>query len=457
MQINNITSSIVSVLGNKESLIPIMIKDGVDSGSLTYQSYKAGGKAEGYDRAVDEFGTQLIWIGGIPFYKKLIDASIYKKADIHPDVDIRIVSNPEYINWAKKNAKGLMPNKGFFKKFKFLQPKKETVKSALLKSIEDGGVKINNLYKTKVIAATALTLGSFFGLTFAKQKQTKNFILNDINANKKSNNISFSSLKNEKSPIFSDITEFSKQKNKIPSFKGVKDDLANSILFNPVSNMKVIDVGISAERIACSRNTTELMEHTIKEGGFLFFLYKFGEILENKINKYSLNKLSIPIDANINVITDENLLKSLKKQNITSSVDKMPKNGTLTEKLDFIINNPDNILVQAAKKSDIVSETKNKKGKSFVDTSKFIDIEEFNKLAENLKIIEEKYNNSGISAEKFIKKMKVMKIASVGLNMLLSCAFLGLLIPKAVYKYREWKTGTKEFHVTNELKGKQTP
>ena len=107
MSVQAVTTKIISTLGNKESLIPIMVKDGVDSASLTYKSFKEGGKVEGIDRAIDEFGTQAIWIGGIPFYKKLIDWTAYKFAKINPDVDPRIIANKEYSQWAVENAKGV--------------------------------------------------------------------------------------------------------------------------------------------------------------------------------------------------------------------------------------------------------------------------------------------------------------------------------------------------------------
>ena len=80
MSIQSITTKVISTLGNKESLIPIIVKDGVDSTALTVKSFKEGGAVEGTDRFIDEFGTQAIWVGGIPFYKKLIDWTAYKMA-----------------------------------------------------------------------------------------------------------------------------------------------------------------------------------------------------------------------------------------------------------------------------------------------------------------------------------------------------------------------------------------
>ena len=112
MAIQSVTTKIISTLGNKESLIPIIAKDAVDSASLTYNAYKAGGTVEGIDRAFDEFGTQAIWIGGIPFFKKLYDLSAYKLGKLNPDVDIRVLNNKEYASWASENAKGFINKKG---------------------------------------------------------------------------------------------------------------------------------------------------------------------------------------------------------------------------------------------------------------------------------------------------------------------------------------------------------
>ena len=175
MSIQAITTKVVSTLGNKESLIPIMIKDGVDSASLTCKSFKEGGAVEGMDRFIDEFGTQAIWIGGIPFYKKLIDLTAYKAAKINPAVDPRIISNSEYAKWATDNAKGIMSNS-----------KTQGVKEAITDCLKDGGKKAKGLFKGKVIAATALTLGTFFLLTKTKQNKTKHAVIRDIKEQQKS-------------------------------------------------------------------------------------------------------------------------------------------------------------------------------------------------------------------------------------------------------------------------------
>lgn len=440
MSIQAISTKIISTLGNKESLIPIMIKDGVDSTSLTIKSFKEGGPVEGMDRAIDEFGTQAIWIGGIPFFKKLIDLTAYKAAKINPTVDPRIIANPEYAAWAEQNAQGLMNNN-----------KMQTVKSAISDTLKDGGKLAKNLFKSKVVIATALTLGAFFTLTKLKQKNTKNTVINEMQSVKKHDVF----VKENNNGVFDEINSFTKTKN--PSFKGKMQAITEAVMFNPVHNMKIIDAGITTERIGTSRNMTEAMEHTIKEGTFLFFVYGFGGLIEKGINKLSSKVLHKPIDLKIDVLMDEELKKALTSGKIAEDTAKLPQAGkSLTEKLNFIINNPDNIVVKAAKKSGIVGTVKDSAGKQFVDTSKFINTKEIETLASDLLNIDKNFQASGQTIDKFLAKTKGLKVLSTMANIGISCLILGYLLPKAIYKYREWKTGTTKFHVAENIKSAQS-
>ena len=239
----------------------------------------------------------------------------------------------------------------------------------------------------------------------------------------------------------------------VDTSKFIDTKAIDGVMFNPVHNMKIIDAGITTERLACSRNKTEFCEHAIKEGGFLFFIYGFGNLIENGINKFSSKVLKKPIDLGIDVLMDDKFAKALSNGSILSDIAKMPaKDKSLTEKLNFIVQNPDNIVVQAAKKSKLVSVVKDKAGNQFVDTSKFIDTKAIETLAENLKDIDGKFKSSGESVKKFLGKSKGLKVGSVMANIGISCLFLGYLIPKAIYAYREKKTGSTKFHVAEDIK-----
>lgn len=439
MSIQAIGTKVVSTLGNKESLLPIMLKDGVDSTALTVKSFKEGGIVEGTDRFIDEFGTQAIWIGGIPLYKKLIDLTAYKAAKINPTVDPRIIASPEYSSWALENAKGIMSNS-----------KNQSVKSAIADCLKDGGTKAKKLYKCKIIAATALTLATFFALTKSKQKNTKNTVMKEMSSTV---NDSFTKVTTTEPKIFSEFNKISSKKSTSPAFKGAVSKLVDAVMFNPVHNMKIIDAGITTERLACSRNKTEFAEHAIKEGSFLFFLYGFGNLLEKSINNFSSKVLNKPIDLAIDVLMDEKFENALQNGKIALDVAKAPlKNGSLTDKLDFIVNNADNALVQAAKKSGIVSTVKDSVGNVHVDTSKYIDMNAIDELAKNLKNIDLKYKMSNEPVKSFLNKSKALKVGSVMANIGVSCLFLGYIVPKAVYKYREMKTGSTKFHVAEDIK-----
>ena len=57
MSIKSITSSIITTLGNQSSMVPLDIKDVVNSMGLTYYAGKSGKKVEAQDKFIDEFGT----------------------------------------------------------------------------------------------------------------------------------------------------------------------------------------------------------------------------------------------------------------------------------------------------------------------------------------------------------------------------------------------------------------
>ena len=65
-----VTSYMYSKLGSNSSLLPLAIKDVANSVGITAGSYVTGKDVESKDRFIDEFGTQAIWLGGIPFYKR---------------------------------------------------------------------------------------------------------------------------------------------------------------------------------------------------------------------------------------------------------------------------------------------------------------------------------------------------------------------------------------------------
>ena len=90
-------ASIFSTLGNPNSLIPLALKDTVSTTGMTVGSYITG-KEEGRDRFIDEVGTEVIWLGGIPFFKWLYDKTIFKALKLDSKFDAKLTSRPRVLN-----------------------------------------------------------------------------------------------------------------------------------------------------------------------------------------------------------------------------------------------------------------------------------------------------------------------------------------------------------------------
>ena len=90
--------TIYSTLGNPSSLVPLAIKDVANSLGLTTGSYITGDKLEGKDRFLDEFGTEAIWLFGLPVFKKITDLTLYKALKLDPKSDVRLLDTPEILD-----------------------------------------------------------------------------------------------------------------------------------------------------------------------------------------------------------------------------------------------------------------------------------------------------------------------------------------------------------------------
>jgi hypothetical protein len=74
------------------------------------------------------------------------------------------------------------------------------------------------------------------------------------------------------------------------------------------------------------------------------------------------------------------------------------------------------------------------------------------KLAKDLEIFIKKCGKSGLTIEEFMKKAKNHKIAAILANIGICCTALGYVMPKAMYEYRKKFSGSKEFHVANQVR-----
>ena len=96
-------AKIYSTLGNPNSLIPLGLKDASSCLGMTASSYVTG-KEEGFDRFIDEFGTEALWLGGIPVFKWLFDKTVFKGFGFDSKIDPRNLKNAELYKKIKEYA-----------------------------------------------------------------------------------------------------------------------------------------------------------------------------------------------------------------------------------------------------------------------------------------------------------------------------------------------------------------
>jgi len=436
MSINNITSSVITALGNQSSMWPLATKDIVNSFGFTYYAGKSGKKVEAQDRFIDEFGTEAIWLFGIPSFKKLIDKTLYVAKKVSPNVDVRTLDKSY-----QETISDFIP-----------ASLKNVTKHAV-----DNSKKYINMSYAKFGLSTGLTLLAYFGLTKLKHYWTNK----QIEENYKLKLQKEQQANQEYMKRFGDTVSFKSLKqnhsNK-PSFKGL-NKAAKFFMFNPVWNTSLIDAGITTERLATSRNKKELAEYGVKEATLIGFLYFAGHAIQKGINSLSMKLFKTPVALDARFLTS-NELKAAQPDKILETVsgfksvvgNKITKDSALKAVRYVLENqNADNIIVQAAKKSGLVS-TVLENSQNLVDTTKFIDGKAIQKLADNIEALVSSANGKGVALSKFAKKVATVKGIGVAANLGICCLALGYAVPKFIYQYLRpaLNGGNTDFHVQKE-------
>lgn len=422
-------STIYSTLGNNSSLIPLGIKDVANSCGLTASSYIAGDKVEGKDRFIDEFGTQAIWLGGIPTYKYILDKTIFKHAKLDPQVDVRLFKDKKILELAKEFA----PT--------------EEIKQSIVKASKN-----QKLFKTltmaKFIASTALTALSYFGLTKFRHKYTENQITKDYLDNKRKMAESFGSRNIPFSSKFSAI--HNDKKNSQVSFTGGLQDF----MFNPVKNLMIVDGVITGERLSHSRNPQDFMGYVIKEGSFWAFMYLAGPMIAKALEKHSekVHKKSIDLDAR--VIENEDFKNAFKDGTIKEHLKDFNYNKSISDSFlyKFAVNpeNNENLIVKMAKESDIISLDK-ATGK--VDTRKYIDMDDLRGFGSKIEKLINQYEKSGEDLDTFFKSVRKLKRASVIKNIGSCIGALGVIAPAIMLAVR-FLGNDKDYRVKKDVEAR---
>jgi len=465
--------TVFSQLNNTSSLWLFGVKDAADVtgrvGMAYHEGYKGrtqesieSGKHEARERFIDEVGGTIAWLGGVPLFRCIYNKTVFNWLKLDPQIHLKKI--------LLKEGKVQAFTRNDFDKFN----------NNLLKSAN----KYSNTHIGKVLFSTVIPcLTIAFALPklnkwltsaiTGKEQEQKVLTARKLNAVKLSKNAEVT---------FSAFNSKSGNKDQI-KFKGRFFDIPGKIIkaaqdsqLSPVNSMLAIDLGISSGRVfSYDRKPQERYETAFKEAGIIFFFFVAGDYIKKGIEGLVSNKNlkdiftnekiknivpkiklpNMPIYLDPKVIEDtafKDIVKNSKiNGNKCSHLDEFAKNMVDEKQLiNFINNNIDNktgkfnnYVLEAAKNSGLIKIEKDNKGNLVVNSKKYIETEQVKTVFEHIK----GYINAAPTEnlENFFKKTRNTQRAGIILNIAICNIFLGYILPKMQYLFREKKTGSNIF------------
>ncbi len=448
-----IVSSIYSTLGSGSSLVPLLIKDAANATGMTAGSYATGEKLEAKDRLIDEVGSGAIWLYGIPLYKKIIDKTLFRAIGYDPNFDVRNLKDEKVLQKIVQYS----PTNII----------KENINHAIKNT---KSVKAWNMAKFGL--STALTIGSYLGLTEYRQKHTEACAKKEILAEMEKMKAVKAALAEETAKNANINTGTAPAfGSKFGAFK------LQDFIFNPVENTKLIDVGITGSRLGKSRNKQDMIGYTIKEGGFWLFMYLLTKPIQKFFEKRAETKFNKSIRLDARVIESKELKELMENSKLAEHLENFPKWPTYTEDelkkmtdaqkaaakeaeqaanvaiYEYLHTGKGNAVVEFAKQSEIVPTFgKYEVLAGEIDTRKFIDLGDVKGVHEELSKLLQQFKDSPESIDVFLKKVKGLKRTAILANIGTSMAFLGIVIPAIMVAIRHVGKDNKGFKVKEDLK-----
>lgn len=401
-------TGIISAIGNNSSVYPLIVRDcGIEvpaKAAMTYNQNLKDSKQMANnalrERLIDEYGTSIVWLGGIPLMNKFGDW-IIKKLGYDPNVNITLLK--------EDNKQGLKYN---IEKFKKIAP--EEVKS--MEKVLKNKSAYQKLLAGKFILSTAIpvaVMGYFlpkanFALTdkLKKRQDAVKPIVQDTYEAKGVNIITFSS-----SPS--------------PSFKGLSASLAN---MSTVNKMALTDGGLTVGRVGTARNKYEAMENGFKMSMMMFLNFVAPIWIAKGLDNLSGRLFNTNVNLDPNLLDDKTFLKEIKEGTLN-----IPENNFI----EYLDKNPDSKVSKLCEKYCGVKYLKNRirDPREFVDEKKigsFLD--EVRKFARDAK--------ASNNVEKYAKKALRVKSANILANVAISSFLLAMVLPKVTFILRKKVTGS---------------
>lgn len=401
-------TGIISAIGNNSSVYPLIVRDcGIEVPTKVAMTYNQNLKDSKQmannalrERLIDEYGTSIVWLGGIPLMNSFGNW-IIKKLGYDPGVNVSLLK--------EDSKQGLKYN---IEKFKNLAP--DEVK-AMEKALKNKST-YQKLLAGKFILSTAIpvaVMGYFlpkanFALTakLKKKQEAVKPIVQDTYETEGVNIITFASSTSL-------------------SFKGVSASLAN---MSTVNKMALTDGGLTVGRVGTARNKYEALENGFKMSMMMFLNFVAPIWIAKGLDNLSGKLFNTNVNLDPNLLDDKAFLEEIKEGTLN-----IPENNFI----EYLDKNPDSKISKLCEKYCGVKYLKNRvrDPREFVDEKKIGNfLDEVRKFARDAK--------ASNNVEKYAKKALRVKSANILANVGISSFLLAMVLPKVTFILRKKVTGS---------------
>lgn len=370
--------NIISAVGNNSSVYPLIVRDcGIEVPTKIAMTYNQNLKDSKQmannalrERLIDEYGTSIVWLGGIPLMNAVADWGI-KKLGYDPKVNVSLL---------KENGKqGLKYN---IEKFKNLAPDEVKAMEKVLKNKST----YQKLLAGKFVLSTAIPI-AIMGYYLPKF----NFALTD-KLRKKQEAVK---------PIVQDtlIAEKRYEMGENPSFKGLSSTLAN---MSTVNKMAITDGGLTIGRVGTARNKYEKMENGFKMSMMMFLNFIAPIWIAKGLDNLSGKLFNTNVNLDPMLLADKQFVKEIKDGSL-----QIPESNYI----EYLDKNPDSKIAKLCEKYCGVKYLKNR----VRDPREFVDEKKIGKFLDELRKFSKEAAASG-NVDKYAKKALKVKSANILAN-----------------------------------------
>ena len=396
--------NIISAVGNNSSVYPLIVRDcGIEVPTKIAMTYNQNLKDSKQmannalrERLIDEYGTSIVWLGGISLMNAVADWGI-KKLGYDPKVNVSLLKENE--------RQGLKYN---IEKFKNLAPDEVKAMEKVLKNKST----YQKLLAGKFVLSTAIPI-AIMGYYLPKF----NFALTD-KLRKKQEAVK---------PIVQDtlIAEKRYEKGENPSFKGLSSTLAN---MSTVNKMAITDGGLTIGRVGTARNKYEKMENGFKMSMMMFLNFIAPIWIAKGLDNLSGKLFNTNVNLDPMLLADKQFVKEIKNGSL-----QIPESNYI----EYLDKNPDSKISKLCEKYCGVKYLKNR----VRDPREFVDEKKIGKFLDELRKFSKEAAASG-NVDKYAKKALKVKSANILANVGISSFLLAAVLPKVTFILRKKVTGS---------------